>query len=99
MTLAKGAFFIKEDTAGMVEIKYDQLIFRMDVVRLNGKTPDIRFRGEFRNWSTNLLVECNPRALSPEQVCNLIDTSGFAVGVGEWRPEKLGSNGMFQLKR
>lgn len=99
MTLAKGAFFVKEDAAGMVEIKYDKLILRMDVVRLNGKTPDIRFRGEFKNWSADLMVECNPRALSPEQVCNLIDTSGFAVGVGEWRPEKSGSNGMFQLRR
>ena len=99
MTLARGAFFVKEDAGGMAEIKYQRLIIRQDIVRLNGKTPDVRFRGEFQGWSADLMVECNPRALSPEQVCNLIDSSGFAVGVGEWRPEKAGSNGMFMLKR
>ena len=100
MTLAKGAFFVKEDAGGMVEIKYDKIIIRQDTVRLaRGGVVDLRFRGELRDWSADLMVECNPRALTPEQVCNLIDTSGFAVGVAEWRPEKGGSNGMFMLRR
>lgn len=99
MTLARGAFFVKEDANGCIEIKYKKLIFREDMVRLNGKVPDVRYRGGFEDWSATLNVESNPNVLSPEWVCNLIDTSGFAVGLGEHRPEKDGSNGMFMLKR
>ena len=101
MTLARGAFFINEDSSGMVKINYDQLIFRQDTVRLSGRNgvTDLRFRGEFRNWKALLSVELNPRALSADQVFNLIDVSGFSVGVGEWRPEKDGSNGRFMVER
>jgi hypothetical protein len=99
MTLARGAFFVKEDAAGCVEIKYDKLLVREDMVRLNGKSADVRFRGCFENWSTTLNVESNPLALGKEQICNLIDISGFATGIGDWRPERNGAYGMFELKR
>jgi hypothetical protein len=29
---------------------------------------------------------------------NLFNVAGFAVGVGEWRPERDGSNGMFHVQ-
>ena len=101
MTIARGAFFVLEEWNGMVEIEYDQLIIREDVVRLQGrgKPADIRFRPGFNDWTAKLKVICNPLALSPEQICNLIDISGFSVGVGDWRPSCNGSYGMFQLKR
>ena len=37
--------------------------------------------------------------LSPEQMLNLFETAGFAVGVGEWRPERDGRNGLFHVAR
>ena len=69
---------------------------REDMVRIQ-MTTDIRYRGEFREWSVDLDVQYNAAAVSPEQVVNLFNVAGFAVGVGEWRPEKNGSFGMFHV--
>jgi len=99
MTLARGAFHIKADIGNLVEVQYEKLIFREDNVRVGRGAADLRYRGEFADWSVVLDIILNPAALSAEQVCNLIDISGFSVGIGDWRPEKDGSYGMFELAR
>ena len=38
-----------------------------------------------------MLVRYNQGVLSESQILNLLNTAGFAVGVGEWRPEKDGA--------
>ena len=35
---------------------------------------------------------------SEAQLINLVNAGGFAVGIGEWRPEKDGQHGMYCLK-
>ena len=60
-------------------------------------TTDIRIRGEFPEWSTELTVRYNASTLQPEQIINLFNVAGFAIGVGEHRPQKDGSNGMFHV--
>jgi len=67
------------------------------MVRLNGKTADIRHRGEFKEWSADLEVQYNEDWISAEQIANLISLAGFSVGVGEWRPEKNGQYGTFEI--
>lgn len=58
-----------------------------------------RFRGAFINWSMNLSIEYNPDLITPEQIRNLVDTSGFTVGIGDFRPGVGGSYGTFQVKQ
>lgn len=70
---------------------------REDMVRVGMGTADIRFRGEFEQWSTTIRVRYNARLLSTEQLINLFNTAGFAVGVGEWRSEKDGGHGLFHV--
>ena len=70
---------------------------REDVVRLNGKTADLRYRGEFSPWSTVLRVKINAQVIAPETIFNLISQAGFSVGVGEWRPERNGQFGCFEV--
>lgn len=70
---------------------------REDMVRLNGQTADVRFRGEFPQWKTSLTIVYNARVLTLEEIINMLNTAGFAVGVGEWRPEKDGAFGMFRV--
>jgi hypothetical protein len=91
---ARGAFHIVGD---MVKIEGTPTP-REDMVRLNGLTADIRHRGEFREWAAEITLRYNANVLSPAEILNLFNTAGFAVGVGEWRPEKDGSFGMFHVE-
>lgn len=72
---------------------------RQDMVRLKsaGGTADIRYRAGFPEWSTTVRVRYNARVLTAEQLVNLFNTAGFAVGVGEWRSEKDGSFGLYHV--
>lgn len=72
---------------------------REDVCRVGMGTADLRYRGEFSPWSVELLVKFNAALMSAEQVVNLFETAGFAVGVGEWRPERDGPYGRFHVAR
>jgi hypothetical protein len=72
---------------------------REDMVRVGqGGTADIRYRAEFTSWSVTITVRYNARVLTDEQVVNLFNTAGFAVGVGEWRSERDGSFGLFHVE-
>lgn len=70
---------------------------REDMVRIGMGTADIRYRGEFFPWFTTLTIAFNDRVMSAEQILNMLNTAGFGVGVGEWRPEKDGQYGRFHV--
>jgi len=94
MTEARGAFHVVGDLA-KVEGEPNM---REDMVRIAMGTADIRYRGEFKQWKVRLLVRYNASVLSPAQIYNLFNLAGFGVGVGEGRPEKNGSWGMFHVE-
>lgn len=83
----------------LLPIKYSKLVMRQDTVRIGGfnKVADIRFRGEFHDWSIKIRISYNKNAITPAQIAMLINNAGFSVGVGEWRPEKNGSLGTFAI--
>jgi hypothetical protein len=93
MTYLRGAFYVQGD---LVTIEGEPRP-REDMVRVGMGTADIRYRAEFPEWSATLRVQFNARAISAEQVINLFSVAGFSVGVGDWRPEKDGSYGRFQV--
>lgn len=70
---------------------------REDMVRIGMGTADIRYRGEFPEWSALLPIQYNAGAVTLEELANLFNLGGFSVGVGEWRPEKGGSYGMYTV--
>jgi len=71
---------------------------REDMVRVANGAPDIRYRGEFPEWSANITVKYNAGVVSDEQIANLFNLGGFACGVGEWRAEKGGNFGMYHVE-
>ena len=93
MVFLRGAFHVEGD---LVRIDGEPRP-REDMVRVGMGTADIRYRPEFPEWSTELEVTYNSRALAVEQIVNLFEVAGFAVGVGEWRPEKDGQFGRFSV--
>lgn len=72
-------------------------VMREDMVRVGQGTADIRYRAEFKEWRTTLRIRYNELAMSMEQIVNLFNFGGFGVGIGEWRPAKDGSYGMFHV--
>ena len=91
--LARGAFHINGE---MVPID-GQPAMREDMVRVGMGTADIRYRGEFKTWTARINVRFNAAVLSAEEIVNLFNTAGFAIGGGEWRPQRDGSYGMFHV--
>jgi len=99
MTDARTLFFVLPTAPDgeCVSIKSKKPILRKDPV--NVKTgKDLRFRPEFRDWTAELLVKYDKDRVTLEQVANLLDHGGQTVGVGEWRPERNGTFGMFRIK-
>lgn len=94
MVFLRGAFHVEGD---LVAIE-GQPEPREDMVRVGMGTADIRYRPEFKKWATELDITYNSRALSSGQIVNLFEIAGFAVGVGEWRPEKDGQFGRFKVE-
>lgn len=86
------------DQQQLVEI-FGEPQMREDVVRLGGmsRSADLRYRPEFPEWSAVLKVTYVKSALSRDSVLSLIDAGGLGVGVGEWRPEKKGEFGTYQI--
>lgn len=94
MTFLRGAFHVLGELARIE----GEPRMREDMVRVGMGTADIRYRGEFPEWSTTLTIRYNARAISIEELINLFQIAGFSVGIGEWRPERDGSYGMFEVR-
>ena len=90
----RGAFHINDE---LVKIEGSPAP-REDVVRVGMGTADLRYRAEFKKWKTTLTIRYNSRAISAEQITNMFQNAGFAIGIGEWRPQKDGRDGMFHVQ-
>jgi len=99
MTLLRGAVFVCGDKDGLIPVQYKEKTGRSDMVRVGMGVADIRFRGQVNDWSMKFLVKFNGDVISPEQVLNLLNTAGFSCGLGEWRPERNGDYGTFEVSQ
>lgn len=81
----------------MVEIIGPPPSMREDVARVGMGTADLRYRGEFDPWGAIIRVQINASVISAEQVVNLFNLAGFAVGIGDWRPQRDGPFGRFRV--
>lgn len=82
---------------GSIPIKYSKVTPRMDMVRTSGmgRTPDIRFRPSFEDWSARMIIIFSD-SIPVQTIVDLLNRAGN-VGVGEWRPEKDGVFGTFHV--
>lgn len=98
---ARGCFHVGDTAMSnelvRIECPHDPEM-REDPVRVATGTADLRYRGEFWPWATMLKIRYNTKAITIEQIVSLFNLSGFSVGVGEWRPEKDGRNGMYHVE-
>jgi len=97
MTSARGAFYV---LGGVLPIEDSEPHMREDVVVIGRGVADLRYRAEFSPpWSITFDVLFNPTVISADDIARLLEIAGFHVGIGDWRPEKSGNKGMFQVAR
>lgn len=92
-----GAFEGTKMRQNLIRVHGGDPRMREDMVRVGMGTADLRYRGEFWPWWAPVMVRYNAAVFSEAQILNLLNTAGFGVGIGEWRPEKDGQNGMFHV--
>lgn len=64
----------------------------------NGKkSPTMRYRPYFSQWKIALRIRWNADVFSEASVANLLNHAGFAIGLCEWRNEKDGTFGEYEL--
>lgn len=95
----RGSYFLRTEYGEMAEIKGSVPRMREDMVRIGQGSADLRYRGEFDPWYMDMFLEYNASGdLSLEQILNVLNAGGYVVGLGEWRPEKDGSNGRYHIE-
>lgn len=85
-----------DDGMQLARLIASEPVMREDMVRVGMGTADIRYRAEYRDWSAILRVQFIPSVIDLGSVVALIDAGG-SNGVGEWRPEKNGSFGTYEV--
>lgn len=77
---------------------------REDRVMVNGMagrgsgSADLRYRPEYSPWSITVDVTYDSTLFSAATVVNLLRVAGRRVGIGEWRAQKGGQWGMFDVE-
>ena len=73
---------------------------REDSVKIGSglnKVASLAYRAQFTHWAIRLRAKFNPEILTPEAFAFLVQESGMASGLGEWRNERRGVFGSFRL--
>ena len=98
MTDLKQMFFVLPNAPDgeCVSLKAKKPTLRKDPVNVQGN-KDLRYRPEFKQWKAKLLIRYDADKITPEQIANLLNHGGQTIGVGEWRPQKNGTFGMFHV--
>lgn len=95
----RGVFFIDGGFGEFMEIKSDPPTMREDMVKIGGGTADLRYRGEFRNWSATFTLKYDVNGqFELGSIINMINAGGTVCGLGEWRVERDGQFGVFHVK-
>lgn len=99
MTKARGLFKVCGSTINpeRLELEAKKLSKRQDMVRLPMGKPDVRFRGEFKDWYVKFTVEFEDNIINETSIINLLAIAGRMVGLCENRPEKGGTLGTFEV--
>lgn len=100
-TLIRQAFHILDtDGDGLSSIHYPEDCppqMHTGMVKIGMGVADVRYRPKFDRWGIEFDLQFNESAMSEEQIVNLFNLAGFAVGVGEHRPERDGAWGQFRV--
>lgn len=93
----KAIFLVTSDPGRILPIESDPPTVREDFVRVGNGSADLRYRPEFNNWRCYIELEVDADLIQENDIINLVNRAGFGVGIHEWRPEKDGEYGRFEV--
>jgi len=98
LNTAGGVFHVMED---YIPLKHSPVHPRMNFAKIPPRTGGLVaiYRGQIDTWSCSFTVRFNRGFIDETGLATLISYGGFANGLGDWRPQKNGTFGQFQLKR
>lgn len=102
-TLVKGALFPADEWTPLTLPNGDPLEkWTVDTRRAvlgTGKSAKgvVRGRPRFEQWAATVRFEFDPDFLHPDLIGDLLEIGGRTVGVGDFRPERSGPFGRFQM--
>jgi len=97
MTDLRALFFIDSGPDGFVPIK-GEWEKHTAMVRVGKGSSDIRYRPLFPGgWRARIGIEYNANLITADVVGTILQMAGYAIGIGDWRPEKNGPYGRFGL--
>jgi len=97
-TLVRQALFIVcDDPTGNIPLDASDPVLREDYVRIGRGTIDMRYRPQFTKWKLTFVAQFDASRIGVKDVFRLVDRAGFGVGLHEWRPQKNGEYGRFQI--
>jgi len=94
----KALFVLCGDSGGILPLDpQHEPTMREDAVTVGNRGTDLRYRPEYWPWGVILECEIDTECLTLDDVLTLINRAGFGIGVGEWRPEKGGDYGRYEV--
>jgi hypothetical protein len=100
-TEARAAFVLSSpdvDEDGTVPlITLAEPVMRKDRVKV-GMTHSLAYRPMYRDWAIDFDVTLYTGAMSRQQFLLAVQMAGDFIGIGDWRPEKSGSFGRFNVE-
>jgi hypothetical protein len=84
----------------LVQVHGGKPQMREDMVKIGSglnKIANLAYRGQFTVWAMKISGQFNPAVLTAEALSFLVQESGLASGLGEWRNERKGMFGAFHL--
>lgn len=96
---ARGAMHVVGDLLPLEGVHWVMDARPVRIGRMGSQVTTMAYRPitNSANWRVMLHIRWNENMFTLEQITNLFVNAGFAVGVGEWRPQKDGSMGMFTV--
>ena len=98
-TAVRKALFLVADEGDLIRMECSEPLVREDIVRIGMGSTDLRYRPQFDDWAVRITAQVDADILSPSILANLVQRAGFGCGIGEWRPEKGGDFGRFELDK
>ena len=99
-TLVRKALFLRtSDSNKVLAMTCGEPVMREDMVRVGMGSADLRYRPMWSEWAVDVEFEVDMDLLQEPDVITLVDRAGFGVGICEWRPEKDGEFGRFEIDK